>query len=340
MRASEVVRSVGLGVVAFAATLVVLAGLTWVVGRPGAGGASAMPSAGLATAIPSPSASSVASGPVSSGPTATTPGADARLVGAGDIADCDRDGDEATARLLDDLEGTVFTTGDNVYPRGTAAAFAECFDPSWGRHLARIRPAPGNHDWETGSLDAYLDYFGSAAVNEAGDPWYAYDLGAWRIIVLDSDCAAVDGCGPDSAQGRWLADELARTTARCTLAIWHHPRYSSGFHGDQPAVQPFWEALHAAGADVVVNGHDHDYERFAPMAPDGREDRERGLRQFVAGTGGTDLREFRDPKPNSELRLAVTHGVLAFTLKDGGYEWSWIPVAGDVSDRGSATCHG
>jgi hypothetical protein len=358
MDRSDAGRTVALGVVAFAATLLVLAGLTAVVGRGAPGGASASPSGVAASPSPAPTgdartagpsastAPASASGPPgsSSAPPAITPSpsgaGDAVLVGAGDIAGCDWETDEATATLLDDLDGTIFTTGDNVYPFGTAASYRECFEPAWGRHLERIRPAAGNHDWETGTLEAYLDYFGAAAVNDAGDPWYAYDLGTWRVIVLDSDCAAVDGCGPDSAQGRWLADELASTSTRCTMAIWHHPRYSSGFHGDDVAVQPFWEALHAAGADVIVNGHDHDYERFAPMAPDGSEDRTRGLRQFIVGTGGVPLREFEAPKPNSELRLAVTHGVIAFTLKDGGYEWSWIPVeGGDVTDRGSATCH-
>jgi 3',5'-cyclic AMP phosphodiesterase CpdA len=241
------------------------------------------------------------------------------LIGAGDIAGCDWDTDEATARLLDDLEGTIFTAGDNVYPEGTDETYDACFDPTWGRHLDRIRPTPGNHDTPTGSQEAYLEYFGAAAVNEDGDPWYAYDLGTWRIIVLDSDCGAVGGCDPDSDQGRWLADELAATGVRCTLAIWHHPRYSSGFHGDDAIVQPFWEALYAAGADVIVNGHDHDYERFAPLSPAGAEDRERGIRQFVVGTGGAPLRAFETPRPHSELRLATTQGLIAFTLKDRGY---------------------
>jgi hypothetical protein len=262
------------------------------------------------------------------------------LVGAGDIAGCDWDTDEATARLLDGIEGTVFTAGDNVYPDGTDATYADCFDPTWGRHLDRLRPAPGNHDWQSGSLQAYLDYFGAAAVNEDRDPWYAYDLGTWRIIVLDSDCDATGGCDADSDQGRWLADELAGSTTRCTLAIWHHPRFTSGEHGDDADVGPFWDALHAAGADVIVNGHDHDYERFAPLSPAGEEDRDGGLRQFIVGTGGVGLRDFERPHAHSELRLAVTHGVIAFTLKDGGYEWSFVPIDdGAVTDRGSASCH-
>ncbi len=336
----SVLRSLSVLVVVFVATLLVLGGIVALTrGTPRPGGeasASAGPSAVPST--PSPTASPTPSPTATPSPT-PTPIPDAFLVGAGDIAGCDWDTDEATAALLDGLEGTIFTAGDNVYPEGRRRTFADCFDPTWGRHLERIRPAPGNHDWRNGSLDAYLDYFGAAAVNEDGDPWYAYDLGAWRIIVLDSDCDDVGGCDADSAQGRWLADELAASDTRCTMAIWHHPRYSSGFHGNDRDVQPFWEALYEAGADVVVTGHDHDYERFAPMDANGDEDRERGLRQFVVGTGGIDLRKFEDPKPNSELRLAVTHGVIEFTLKDGGYAWRWIPIDGDVTDAGTATCH-
>lgn len=275
-------------------------------------------------------------------PTALTgPTGDPILIGAGDIADCGSDGDEATAALLDGLPGTVFTAGDNVYPSGTVEAFTACFMPSWGRHLERIRPAPGNHDWDPGSLDAYAATFGAAAAaGPGGASWYAYDLGSWHIVVLDSSCERVGGCGPDSAQGAWLAADLAASGARCTLAIFHHPRFSSGAaHGNDPSVDPLWRALYAAGADVIVNGHDHDYERFAPQDPDGMEDRERGIRQFVIGTGGTTLRGFDDPVANSELRASVAHGLLEFTLRDGGYDWRFIPTRGDFSDRGTARCH-
>jgi acid phosphatase type 7 len=352
MERSEMGRTVALGVVAFAATLIVLAGLVSVVGRAPAptGSPSGSPAVAASPTVAATPAQSPTGSPAgSAGPSPTddpaspsaaaSPEVDPVLVGAGDIAGCDWDEDDATASLLDGIEGTIFTAGDNVYPAGTSETFAECFDPAWGRHLGRIRPAPGNHDWETGTLDAYLAYFGAAAVNDEGDPWYAFDLGTWQVIVLDSDCSRVDGCAPDSPQGRWLSATLADSDARCTLAIWHHPRFSSGTHGNDPSVGPFWDALHAAGADVVVNGHEHDYERFAPMAPDGTEDRDRGLRQFIVGTGGVELREFGDPAPNSELRVAVSHGVIAFTLRDGSYDWRWIPTTGDVTDQGTATCH-
>ncbi len=340
-------RSLLLGSVIFAATLLVLIGLLGVVGRAPAP-AAATPTAGAPTAgaVASVPASAV---PASVEPTASnrpnapasipTPTGDPVLVGAGDIADCDSDGDEATAALLDKIEGTVFTAGDNVYPSATDTAFQDCYTPSWGRHLARTRPAAGNHDWQDGGIDAYRTYFGTTAVGGDDRTWYAYDLGTWRIIVLDSDCAAVGGCDPHSAQGRWLAAELAGPNAACMLAIWHHPRFSSGMHGDDASVAPFWEALHAAGADIVVNGHDHDYERFAPQDPSGREDRVAGIREFVVGTGGAPLRDFAEIRANSELRASIDHGVLAFTLHDGSYDWHFHAATADFSDAGTARCH-
>ena len=334
-------RQVALAVVVFGATLIILLGLTGVIGRstttltasPTADAATATPATPVPSTPATPAPSTLAAAPTASAAN------DPVLVGAGDIADCTSDGDEATAALLDGIEGTIFTAGDNVYPSGTAETFRDCFAPSWGRHIDRIRPAPGNHDWETGDLTAYRDYFGTAAAVNDGESWYAYDLATWRIVVLDSDCDRVDGCGPDSRQGRWLADNLAASDARCTLAIWHHPRFSSGVHGNDTSVDPFWRALYAAGADVVINGHDHDYERFAPQDPDGREDRARGLREFVVGTGGVALRDFERVAANSELRVAVAHGVLALTLRDGGYDWQFHPTATDFSDRGTARCH-
>lgn len=348
----SVARQVLLGFFVFGTALLVLAGLVQVVSRRDDAGAAATATpaptvAAVATATPvaSPSASASAStGAASTAPTAsptatTTASGDPVLVGAGDIADCTTGGDEATANLLAQIPGTIFTAGDNVYPAASTTSFAECFAPTWGRFLDRIRPAAGNHDWQDGGIKAYRRYFADQLPAD-GRTWYAYDLGTWRIIVLDSDCKSVGGCGAESEQGRWLADELATNQARCTLAIWHHPRFSSGDeHGDDPAVDPFWRALYAAGADVVINGHDHDYEVFAPQDPKGRLDRARGIREFVVGTGGTALRGFDDPRPNSELRAAISNGVLALTLHDGSYEWRFIPTEGPFADRGGAACH-
>jgi len=334
-------RSAGLLAVAFLGTLVVLLGLA--LGFRGLsapdGSVGANPSDGATATSPPDETTTTLPPLITPTPIASASG-EPVLVGAGDIGTCGFDGDEATAGLLDGIPGTVFTAGDNAYDNGSAQDFAECYSQSWGRHRDRTRPAAGNHDWVTENAQGYRDYFGPAAINEDGDTWYSYDLGAWHVIVLDSNCDKVGGCGPDSRQGRWLAADLAASDAFCTIAIWHHPRFSSGDeHGNDPSVDPFWRALYAAGVDVVVNGHDHDYERFAPQDPNGAEDRVRGTREFVVGTGGTPLRGFNAPEPNSELRLAVTQGVIKFTLHDTSYDWAWLPTTDTVTDTGYAACH-
>jgi hypothetical protein len=344
-------RSAGLGALAFVATLTLLAGLALGLGgrapassaRPSAApSASASLVAGASDAV-SPTASApsspAASSPGASGSAAPSPSGDPVLVGAGDIASCDLDGDEQTARLLDGIAGTVFTAGDNAYEDGSTSQFAECYAPTWGRHKDRTRPAAGNHDHVTRGAAGYTAYFGTAATNPDGKTWYSYELGTWHVVVLDSNCRAVGGCEASSEQGRWLAADLAASTASCTLAIWHHPRFTSGEHGNDPIVAPFWQALYAAGADVIVNGHDHDYERFAPQNPDGLEDRARGIREFVVGTGGAALRGFSRSVANSELRVAFYYGVIQFTLRDGSYDWAWQPTTGPISDSGSQRCH-
>jgi hypothetical protein len=340
-----IAHTIGLGLVAFVATLALLGGLAL-----GLSGRNPTPSSAMIDTTPTPAPVATAGGsdsaPPSSEPARSpassepSPSGDPVLVGAGDIASCGLDGDEATAQLLDAIAGTVFTAGDNAYPNGSAEDFANCYEPTWGRHKARTRPAAGNHDYLTTGATGYRAYFGGAAVNAGGDTWYSYDLGAWHVIVLDSNCSPVGGCGADSRQGFWLAEDLIAHPSICTLAIWHHPRFSSGDeHGNDDRTDPFWRALYAAGADLIVNGHDHDYERFAPQDPDGRLDRNAGLRELVVGTGGAALRGFNDPVANSELRVAVTPGVMKLTLHPRGYDWEWVPTAGDVSDRGSATCH-
>lgn len=261
------------------------------------------------------------------------------LVGAGDIASCASTGDESTAALLDAIPGTVFTTGDNVYNHGTPVEFARCYEPSWGRHRARTRPAPGNHDYGTPHAAGYFAYFGEAA-GAPNKGYYSYNLGSWHIVVLNSNCGAVGGCGPGSPQERWLRADLAAHPAACTLAYWHHPRFSSGPHGGTMAVQAFWQALYEAGAELVLNGHDHLYERFAPQDPDGRRDEERGIRQFTVGTGGASLYAVGRPAPNSEVVNTTTYGVLKLTLYPDRYEWEFVPVPGGrFTDSGSGTCH-
>ncbi len=261
------------------------------------------------------------------------------LVGAGDIANCSTTGDEATARLLDGISGTVFSAGDNAYNEGTATQFENCYGPTWGRHKARTRPSVGNHEYYTVGASGYFDYFGAAA----GDPekgYYSYNRGDWHVIALNSMCEKVGGCGATSPMVAWLKRDLSANPRKCTLAYWHHPLFSSGHHGNSTKMKPSYRVLYNNNADVVVNGHDHDYERFAPQRPDGTLDRSRGIRQFVAGTGGTSLRPFSTIKPNSRARNSGTHGVLKLTLHPTSYDWRFIPVAGkSFTDSGTTACH-
>src|SRR6266700_2245052 len=266
--------------------------------------------------------------------TVTPPSASVVLVGAGDIADCTTG--EPTAKLLDNIAGTVFTAGDNAYSNGTAAEYASCYDPSWGRHKARTRPAPGNHDYGTSGATGYYNYFGALA-GPAGLGYYSYELGAWHIISLNSNVSMSAG----SAQETWLRSDLAASTKTCTVAYWHHPRFSSGSsHGSSTMSADVFQALYDAGAEIVIVGHDHEYERFGPQTPNAVADPVRGIREFVVGTGGAGLYSFATPLPNSEVRDNTSHGVLKLTLSDGSYTWQYIPVAGNsFTDSGSGTCH-
>jgi hypothetical protein len=261
------------------------------------------------------------------------------LVGAGDIADCrDLSGAEATAKLLDQIPGTVMAVGDLAYPDGTKENF-ECYDRTWGRQKLRTRPAPGNHEFHSSAATPYFDYFGSVA-GAPGDGYYSYELGAWHIVVLNSECGDVGGCGPGSRQEKWLRADLAAHLASCTLAYWHKPLFSSGgAHGNDLEVAPLWQALYDAGADVVIGGHDHNYERFAPQNPQGETDPVHGIREFVVGTGGKNLRPFGATKPNSEVRNNEAFGVLKLTLHPTGYDWDFVAQAGrGFTDSGSTQC--
>jgi hypothetical protein len=264
------------------------------------------------------------------------------LLAAGDIASCASPGDEATAALLDRLGGTIATLGDTVYISGTSQEFATCYHPSWGRHKRRTRPAVGNHEYGTAGAAGYFDYFGAAA----GDPskgYYSYDLGTWHIVVINSNCSQVGGCGAGSPQEQWLRADLAAHPAACTLAYWHHPRFSSGdVHGSNAVLEPIWRALYEHRADVVLSAHEHNYERFAPQDSTGQLDWDRGIRQFVVGTGGRSHYDgFITPiLPHSEVRNGDTFGVLRLTLHATGYDWQFIPETGKTfTDAGSGTCH-
>ncbi|MEP7286866.1 MAG: metallophosphoesterase [Chloroflexota bacterium] len=259
------------------------------------------------------------------------------LIGAGDIASCGLDGDEQTAKLLDQIDGTVMAIGDNVYASGSAEEFKKCYGPSWGRFKKRTRPAPGNHDYVTVNAQGYFDYFGKLA-GPGTLGYYSYNLGAWHIVSLNSNIDA----RVVSTQGKWLRADLEANRTRCTLAYWHHPVFSSAEVPDLNQYVPqLWTLLYEYGVDVVVNGHIHYYERLEPLNPLGEHDLKRGIREFIVGTGGATLNKTVGEKanPNSVVRDNSTWGVIKFTLHPTSYDWEFIPVAGGTfHDSGSATC--
>lgn len=255
------------------------------------------------------------------------------LLAAGDIAACDRDGDEATARLLDERPGVVAALGDLAYPDGTSEQLQACYGPTWGRHRDRTRPALGNHDLHTGDAP-WFDYFGSA-----GGPrrtgYYAYDLGDhWRAVVLNTNCWAVGGCGPGSAQYEWLQAELVAHADRHVVAYGHHPRWSSGHHGSNAFLADMFGVLDRAGVALYLAGHDHHYERFEPVDEFGTPDPD-GVRQFVAGTGGYVLYALGRPLPTTEVRTNASFGILELQLLPDRYRWRFHPTEPDApGDRG------
>ncbi|HET7292675.1 MAG TPA: metallophosphoesterase [Vicinamibacteria bacterium] len=261
------------------------------------------------------------------------------LVGAGDIADCKAiERAQATAQLLDGIPGTVFTVGDHAYRDGTERQFAECYEPTWGRHKQRTRPAVGNHEYHSPLAAPYFAYFGPAA-GAPGRGYYCYSLGAWHVAVLNSNCDEVD-CSEGSPQERWLRDDLAAHKTACALAYWHHPRFSSGKHGSSTKMTALFRALYDAGVELAISGHDHLYERFAPQDATGRLDPARGVRQFVVGTGGRRSYRFETVEPNSEVRATDILGVLRLTLTPDRYGWDFVPVAGQTfADSGTEACH-
>jgi acid phosphatase type 7 len=262
------------------------------------------------------------------------------ILAAGDIAGCGTFGDEATAALLDRLPGTVLTLGDHVYEDATASDFANCYDPTWGRHKARTRPTIGDHEYRTPGAAPYFDYFGAVAGDRAKG-YYSYDLGAWHVISLNEVCSQIGGCGAGSPEEQWLRADLAAHPAQCTLAILHKPRFSSGaIHGSDPSFQPFWQALYDHRAELVLSGDDHVYERFAKQTPTGAADPVRGIREIIAGTGGRSHYNFGTIKPNSEVRNNTAFGVLQVTLHATSYDWQFVPEAGQTfTDSGTTACH-
>jgi len=267
------------------------------------------------------------------------------LVGAGDIAGCfDLSGAEATAKLIDKIPGTVFAAGDLAYQLGTYEEFQKCYDPTWGRFKARTRPAPGNHEYNGSNVNGYFRYWGKQA-GEPGKGYYSYDLGAWHIVVLNTNCGVTElgGCGQGSPEESWLKQDLAAHPNACVLAYGHHALFSSGLlakHAEHPELRAFWQDLYDAHADLVLAGHEHSYERFAPQNPEGNPDPEHGIREIVAGTGGRSHTPLGFAKPNSEARDDRTYGVLKLTLSPGKYRWEFVPVVGGkFRDSGTGSCH-
>lgn len=296
-----------------------------------------------AVRAPLPVPPAVVQGPSVEGPT---------VAAAGDIACDPTDADfaggrgegsrcrqQATSELLASGDyDAVLALGDIQYEDGAFVKFLSSYERSWGRVKASTRPVPGNHEYRSDGAAGYFRYFGQAA----GDPargYYSFDIGSWHVVALNSNCAEIDGCGQGSPQETWLRRDLAASSATCTLAYWHHPRYSSGLHGGDSTYRAFWQVLYDAGADVVLVAHDHGYERFAPQDARGARDLTRGLRQFVVGTGGRSLRTFPRIAPNSEVRDVSSFGVLELTLGPSAYEWRFRPAVGSFTDAGSASCH-
>lgn len=269
-------------------------------------------------------------------------GSSVTFVGAGDIADCGSTDDEATAALIAAMPSTtpVFVLGDNAYPNGSTKDYANCYDPSWGAFKSRTHPSAGNHEYNTSGAAPYFAYFGAAA-GPSGLGYYSFDLGAWHVIVLNSNIASDAG----SAQDVWLRNDLATHSNKCTLAYFHHPLYSSiGGTGSGGAaissVRRFWDDLYAAGVDLVLNGHRHVYERIAPMKPDGTADPVNGIRTIIAGMGGESGGDLTNIFPLSEVREGRTFGVLKLTLRSTGYDWQFIGVPGSTfTDSGTNSCH-
>src|SRR5688572_15019568 len=251
------------------------------------------------------------------------------LVGAGDIASCDYTTDTATAKLLDNISGTVFTAGDNAYTNGTYTQYKDCYGPTWGRHKSRTKPSPGNHEYNTSRAAGYFQYFNNVP------SYYAYNLGDWRIYALNSNIDV----SATSAQVKWLKNDLAENPKKCVLAYWHHPRWSSGAkYGNNSKYQTLWKTLYDAGAELVINGHEHNYERFKQMNASGSAV-SKGLREIVVGTGGAGLYGFGSVRSTSEVRNSSTHGVLKLTLSSTSYSWKFVPVAGkSFTDSGTTSC--
>ncbi len=267
------------------------------------------------------------------------------LLIAGDIADCrnaaaPQSAAAKTAALVEaalhaDPNSTAITLGDNTYPNGTQAEFTDCYEPTWGRFKQRTRPSPGNHDYLTENASGYYDYFGAIAGPDRRG-YYSYDIAGWHIVSLNSNIDAEES----SAQIKWLREDLLSHPARCTIAYWHHPLFTSGRRGNNLKMKAAWQMLQKSGAEIILSGHDHHYERFAPQDAEGVHNEKQGLRELLVGTGGVGLTPPDVARTNSEVRDSSTHGVIKLALYDNAYRWEFVPVAGgSYSDSGTGVCH-
>jgi calcineurin-like phosphoesterase family protein len=297
---------------------------------------------GKTDVAPKPSASSsspAAPDPViaAAGDIACQPDRDAFNKGRGTSTACKA---AATAALIQKGHfAAVLALGDLQYENPTLSDFRRSYALSWGTFKAITYPVPGNHEYGARAAHGYYSYFGSRA-GDRTKGYYSFDIGAWHLIALNANCGAIGGCGKGSPQGRWLREDLERHDNRCTLAFWHQPRFSSGLHGDNELYTDLWALLYEGNADLILVGHDHHYERFAPQTAEGRADAKRGLREFVVGTGGRSQYPFGFARDNSEVRHSGTYGVLSLTLHASSYDWRFLPIAGgSFTDSGSARCH-
>jgi hypothetical protein len=295
-----------------------------------------LPVATLLVALSAPAPAAAAGDPV--------------LVAAGDVA-CDPASNTTTSSTCQQVAtgalaaslapDAVLALGDLQYDSGTLSAFQSVYDAAWGALRPITKPIPGNHEYQTAGASGYYDYFGASAGSRT-QGWYSYDMGAWHVVALNSNCSAVGGCGAGSPQEQWLRADLAAHPSTCTLAYWHHPRWSSSAtQASDTRSASLMTALYDAGVDLVLNGHAHGYERFAPMTPSGTVDLANGVREFVVGTGGKSMYSFGPTAvPGSEVR-GGGFGVLKLTVHPTGYDWSFVPAAGTTfNDSGSAPCHG
>lgn len=231
----------------------------------------------------------------------------------------------------------VLTLGDMQYESGSLADYKKYYDSSWGKFFAKTYPVPGNHEYATSNAKGYFDYFGDRA-GKRGEGYYSIDIGKWHIIALNSNCWAIGGCGKSSPQSQWLLSDLTNHPSKCTLAFWHHPLFSSGQHGNNNMMEDTFEILRTHNADLILNGHDHIYERFAAQDEKGTAS-PNGMAEFVVGTGGRNLYNYSTIKPNSVIHENTAFGVLKLTLHDVSYDWKFLPAEGNFTDTGSEKCH-